>query len=94
MSKPRKQDWNLTLVEIGYVIAYLILLSPNNPWTSMEEQDFNSNQKAKVALLDEYTSKIFLNPSLFQPKQPFTGSREYEFNSTKETKISKLKWHR
>ena len=45
----------------------------------MEEQEFNSDQKTKVALLDEYTSKTFLTPSIIQPKQPLTRSREYEF---------------
>ena len=31
----------------------------NNPWTSMKELEFNSDQKAKVSYLNEKTSETF-----------------------------------
>ena len=49
MNKSQKAFQNLTLMVIDPILAKFNPISPNNPYTSMKELEFHSDQKTKVA---------------------------------------------
>ena len=49
MNKSQKSFYYLTLIVIGPFQPNLTLFSPNNPYSSMKELEFHSDQKTKVA---------------------------------------------
>ena len=49
---------------MGLLLPNLTKFSQNNPWTSMKELELNSDQKTKVAYLNEKTSETFQDLTL------------------------------
>ena len=59
MSKAQNFFWNLALIVVGSALAKLTKFSLDDTLTSMKELELNSDQKAKVAYLNETTTETF-----------------------------------